>query len=119
MGTGTRLILRCSPKSAAGGAVSLTSVTWTIQNEAEAVHPTPFEGSVWKWRLRSETSDHLLVFRVTGTAMSMSHEALPAAGSAARTTGGFSEVEQVLTWEVPPDRIEVNSVEVRRLGGLP
>lgn len=93
-------------------------MAWTIQCEAEPVNPTTLDASLWKWRLQGAGGvEHLLVFGVTGTAMSMSAGALPRGGERARATAGLSEVEQVLSWDLPPDRIEVGSIGIRVTGG--
>lgn len=92
-------------------------MSWVIQHGAEPVNPGTFDGRLWKWRLREGRRDHLLMFQVSGTAMCMSEDALPQSGQVARASAGRSEVEQVLSWGTPPDRIEVSSVGIRSWGG--
>jgi hypothetical protein len=92
-------------------------MSWAIQQQGEPGNAASFDGSIWTWRLRNVEREHRLVFQVTGTAMCMSDDALPRGGSLARATTGRSEVEQVLGWETPPVRIEVNSMGVRHWGG--
>jgi hypothetical protein len=89
-----------------------------ILKGAEPIVGGSYDGSAWTWRLRDrERGDHLLTFQITGTAMSMSDDALPRGGAAARAGAGRSEVERILSWDTPPECIELGSVSLRSWGG--
>jgi hypothetical protein len=78
-----------------------------------------YDGISWTWRLRDDAGcNRILAFQVTGTAMSMADAALPQRGSLARACAGRSEVERVLCWLTPPDRIELGSLGIRTSGGV-
>lgn len=49
--------------------------------------------------------------------MSMAASALRRRGSLARACAGRSEVEKVLRWQIPPERIELGSLGIQSWGG--
>jgi hypothetical protein len=98
--------------------VSFEQVSWTILNSAEPLVGGSYDGSAWTWRLWDlERGDRLLTFQITGTAMSMSDDALPQGGAVARASAGRSEVERILSWDTPRECIELGSMSFRSRGG--
>jgi hypothetical protein len=95
---------------------------WSIEDDGKSLNPASYDGSVWQWRLRHADDPqrgHVLILRITGTAMAMGKEALPFRAEIARDSQGRSEVEVILDWPEPPDEIEIHSQGVRRSGGDP
>lgn len=90
-----------------------------ILKTPEQVVGGSYDGIAWTWRLRDALGrERALAFQATGTAMSMANAALPQRGSLARACAGRSEVERVLCWHTPPDRIELGSLGIRTWGGV-
>jgi len=97
---------------------SFEPVSWTILDAPGQIVGGPYDGISWTWRLRDDAGcNRVLEFQVTGTAMGMADVALPQRGSLARACAGRSEVERVLRWHTPPDRIELGSLGIRTWGG--
>lgn len=97
-------------------------MTWSIEGDGEALNPAGYDGSVWQWRLRHDNEpqrEHVLILRISGSAMAMGEEALPTRVALARETEGRSEVEVILDWPELPADIDIDSSGVRIAGGNP
>lgn len=95
-------------------------MAWTVQGSAQPVRGDSYDGHQWAWRLRSDDgSERSLIFAVTGTAFCMDVAALPSEVSNARANIGSSEVGEVLSWRIPPERIEAGTLGLSRIGGSP
>jgi hypothetical protein len=94
-------------------------MSWMILETPEQIVGGSYDGIAWTWRLRDDAGDERpLRFQVTGTAMSMAASALSPRGLRARACAGRSEVETVLGWDTPPERIELGSLGIRTWGGV-
>jgi hypothetical protein len=60
-----------------------------------------------------------LIFAVTGTAFCMDAAALPPEVAEARANTGSGQLEEILSWRTPPERIEAGSIGLSRVGGSP
>ncbi len=95
-------------------------MAWTVQDSARPVRGDSYDRHQWAWRLRSDDgSERSLIFAVTGTAFCMDAAALPSEVADARADIGFGQVEEVLSWRTPPERIEAGVLSLSRVGGSP
>jgi hypothetical protein len=95
-------------------------MVWSVQGQAQCVSSGSYDGQLWKWVLRSsDGGERSLIFAVTGSALSMEASALPSQVADARVTAGSAEVQKILSWRTPPERIEAGSLGLSRVGGSP
>lgn len=92
-------------------------MSWKLSAPPIPLEVPGADARAWDLVLEDGTRGHRTRFTVSGTAMAMVDEALPAGGAEARATGGVSALGLTLNWQVPPRRIELNSVELRTSGG--
>lgn len=86
-------------------------MAWELRQDS-GPYPGPWEGKdavSWVWRIYRGDESRTVLVEVSGTAMSLAEEHLPAVTAGARATSGRSEVEKVLELEAPPERISLGS----------
>lgn len=100
-----------------------STVSWVFTSEApRELRSHGYDATVWEWSLRENRtgSETRTLVLVSGTAMEVADEQLPAVVARAKATRGRSAIEPFLSWVVPPRRIELDTAteRPRPLGGI-
>lgn len=86
-------------------------MAWHLEDRS-GPYGAPWEGrdsTVWVWELYRDDQSRRVVVEVSGTAMAVADEFLPAVTAEAKQTNGRSEIEKILEQPEPPRRISLGT----------